>query len=292
MSLATLRFMISVTHAEANRSEKPNIILFFVDDNVVDTINAGGLCPNIDSLAKRGITFTLAYTPHGVCGPARFAVLSGRYMSRCIEQHCLIPESRIHGSTSMGGLTIEGQRFIWSGSIMAEALSKGNITNHGRTVDGVLAAQHHPEWRAKATIEFIERRKEEPFFCYIAENLMHSPPLVDDMRKDPRVAFDGIIFDKPLDVMGYPGVPPMDAKLYPGTKTLNTTAPDGSVVEKTPPGTNYHVMVLSRYPTAPTSGIMFDRYMSEKAGKWALWEKVQTRVRKEVEKAAQAKRQP
>lgn len=243
--------------------QKPNIVMIFVDDNVVETIKRGGLCPNIRSLGKKGVTFTHSYTPHGVCGPARFALLSGRLMSRCVEDHCATPESRIHGSTAMGGLTIEGQRFIWSGSILArewnmakllkragyqtfyagkvhghmqdapvdsalesaaksdpwkkqelmrkklqqagwdwaEALSAGNLGNHAQITDGILAGRHHPEWRAQATIRFIERNKDNPFFCYIAENLMHMQPPWEDLKKDPRVAFDGIIFDKPLNVM-------------------------------------------------------------------------------------------
>ncbi|MCD6391929.1 MAG: sulfatase-like hydrolase/transferase, partial [Planctomycetes bacterium] len=102
------------------KKRKPNIVLIFVDDNVVEAINAGGLCPNIRRLGGKGVTFTRAYTPHGVCGPARFAVLSGRYMSRCREDSCTIPESRIHGSTAIGGMTVEGQRFIWSGHITSE----------------------------------------------------------------------------------------------------------------------------------------------------------------------------
>jgi hypothetical protein len=98
-SIVALACSPSLTHPAARQRDKPNIILFFVDDNVVEAIEAGGLCPNIDSLASQGITFTRAYTPHGVCGPARYAVLTGRYMSRCVEDHCLVPESRIHGST-------------------------------------------------------------------------------------------------------------------------------------------------------------------------------------------------
>ena len=242
---------------------RPNVILFFVDDNVVEAINKGGLCPNIQRLAREGITFNRAYTPHGVCGPARFAVLSGRYMSRCLEEINTTPESRIHGSTDMGGLTVEGQRFIWAGSILsrewnvakllqlagyktfftgkvhghmqdapvdrilelaaktdpwkkqelmrrklqqagwdwAEALSAGNLSNHAQETGGILAGQHHPEWRAQATIQFIEKHKDSPFFCYVADNLMHMPPPWEDLKKDPRVAFDGIVFDKPLDVM-------------------------------------------------------------------------------------------
>jgi len=223
----------------------------------------GGLCPNIRSLGETGVTFTRAYTPHGVCGPARFSLLTGRYMSRCREDSCTIPESRIHGSAAIGGLTIEGQRFIWSGHILAgewnvarllkiagyatfyagkvhghmqdaevpgdlglpakkdpwknqelmrkklrkagwdwaEALSPGNLSSAARQKAGMADDAHNPEWRAQATIKFIERNKGNPFFCYIAENLMHMPPPWEDMKKDPRSACGGVTLDQAPDVM-------------------------------------------------------------------------------------------
>jgi len=249
--------------AAERKKRKPNIVLIFVDDNVVETIEGGGLCPNIRSLGEKGVTFTHAYTPHGVCGPARFAVLSGRYMSRCKDEHCTIPESRIHGSTAIGGLTVEGQRFIWSGHILAtewnvakllklagystfyagkvhghmqdaempkdlelaakkdpwknqelmrkklqeagwdwaEALAPGNLSSSSRQKAGVSDDVHNPEWRAQATIQFMDRNKDRPFFCYIAENLMHMPPPWEDMKKDPRRAPGGVTLDQAPDVM-------------------------------------------------------------------------------------------
>jgi arylsulfatase A-like enzyme len=245
------------------KRRKPNIVTVFVDDNVVETINAGGLCPNIRSLGEKGVTFARAYTPHGVCGPARFSLLTGRYMSRCRDDSCTIPESRIHGSADIGGLTIEGQRFIWSGHILAgewniakllkiagyatfyagkvhghmqdaevpgelelaakkdpwknqdlmrkklqkagwdwaEALSPGNLSSASRQKAGVADDAHNPEWRAQAAMQFIDRNKDRPFFCYIAENLMHMPPPWEDMKKDPRIACGGITLEKAPDVM-------------------------------------------------------------------------------------------
>lgn len=39
--------------------------------------------------------------------------------------------------------------------------------------------------------------------------------------------------------------------------------------------------ILAKYPTAPTSGKMYERYMKEKAGKWELWDKMRERILKE-----------
>jgi arylsulfatase A-like enzyme len=252
--------VMQVAAAGSGQGSKPNIILFFVDDNVVETIGNGGLCPNIRKLMKTGVTFTRAYTASGVCGPARFNVLSGRYWSRSQEETARIPELRIHGG-GMGGLTIEGQvvggakilssdwnvgklmqlggyKTFYTGKVhghmqsagiempdnadkndpwvkqesmrrklqasgwdWAEALSAGNLTSYEREKDGGGAGRHNPEWRAKVTMDFIEKHKDEPFFCYFASNLMHMPPPWDDLNADPREACDGIVLDAAPDVM-------------------------------------------------------------------------------------------
>lgn len=38
--------------------------------------------PHLDSLAESGALFSRAYTPHPICSPARYAILTGRYASR------------------------------------------------------------------------------------------------------------------------------------------------------------------------------------------------------------------
>ena len=75
---------------------------------------------------------------------------------------------------------------------------------------------------------FMKRKSEEgqPFFVYWPAHMGHGN------------------WDYENDRMGYPGVPPMDARVYPGTPRIKTTAPDGTVVEKTPAGINYHVQYL------------------------------------------------
>jgi arylsulfatase A-like enzyme len=66
--------------------KKPNILFFFTDDQRFDTINTLNNpqihTPNIDSLVKRGTTFTHAHIPGGscpaVCMPSRAMLHSGR----------------------------------------------------------------------------------------------------------------------------------------------------------------------------------------------------------------------
>ncbi len=61
----------------------PNILLIISDQHKLDQTGAYGsktaITPNIDELARTGVTFTNAYTPAPVCAPARAALLTGMY---------------------------------------------------------------------------------------------------------------------------------------------------------------------------------------------------------------------
>ncbi|MGI6381572.1 MAG: sulfatase-like hydrolase/transferase [Anaerolineae bacterium] len=62
---------------------RPNILLFFTDQQRADTIHAGGnpviRTPNLDRLASEGVRFSSAYTPSPVCVSARCSLIHGQY---------------------------------------------------------------------------------------------------------------------------------------------------------------------------------------------------------------------
>ncbi|MEC4725059.1 sulfatase-like hydrolase/transferase [Shewanella sp. D64] len=72
----------NVMAAQTAATEKPNVVIFYVDDlgygdlatyghNIVKT-------PNIDKLASEGIKFTQYYSPAPLCSPSRAGMLTGR----------------------------------------------------------------------------------------------------------------------------------------------------------------------------------------------------------------------
>jgi len=67
-------------------SEKPNVVLFFVDDLGWTDLGCYGSdfyeTPNIDQLAAEGVRFTQAYAACTVCSPSRAALLTGQYPAR------------------------------------------------------------------------------------------------------------------------------------------------------------------------------------------------------------------
>lgn len=84
-------------------SGKPNILLFFTDDQRFDTINALGNdqihTPNLDALVRRGTTFTHAHIPGGtsgaVCMPSRAMLHTGRKLFHLDREGQEIPQEHI-----------------------------------------------------------------------------------------------------------------------------------------------------------------------------------------------------
>ena len=66
--------------------DKPNIVLFYVDDMGWKDVKYNGnpyvLTPNIDKLASEGMVFNNAYANAPNCAPSRACLLSGRYTPR------------------------------------------------------------------------------------------------------------------------------------------------------------------------------------------------------------------
>jgi len=87
---------------------------------------------------------------------------------------------------------------------------------------------HASDIELKFIKNFVKRShdNDKPFFVYWPAHLGH------------------LNWDYVNDGMGYPGVPPMDTNMYPGTKIVKEKMPDGSIVKRTPAGMNYHVQYL------------------------------------------------
>lgn len=63
---------------------KPNVLIFMTDHQRADTAlpNHQAVTPNLDRLARQGVTFTNTYCPAPHCCPSRATFLSGLYPSR------------------------------------------------------------------------------------------------------------------------------------------------------------------------------------------------------------------
>lgn len=75
----------AVSTSQETKAPRPNIVIIFTDDQGYGDLGCYGLktakTPNLDRMATEGTRFTSFYT-QPVCGPARSALLTGRYPSR------------------------------------------------------------------------------------------------------------------------------------------------------------------------------------------------------------------
>lgn len=89
-------------------AERPNVIVIYTDDQGYGDVSClNPECrfqtPNMDQLAREGITFTDAHCSDTVCTPSRYGLLTGRYSWRTdlkrgvfqAEHKCLIDDDRI-----------------------------------------------------------------------------------------------------------------------------------------------------------------------------------------------------
>jgi arylsulfatase A-like enzyme len=75
-------FCLSTFVAAAAPGERPNIIMFLIDDQNPSSIAAFGgdtYTPNLDRMAAEGMKFTRAYVSSSVCTPSRYSFLTGRF---------------------------------------------------------------------------------------------------------------------------------------------------------------------------------------------------------------------
>ena len=81
----------------------PNIILVLADDmgfNDVSHYNGGAadgtvMTPNIDAIAKQGVTFTNGYAGNAVCASSRATLMTGRYSTRFGFEFTPFPKSGV-----------------------------------------------------------------------------------------------------------------------------------------------------------------------------------------------------
>lgn len=119
-SLVCLLAAVLVTfgaEAKSRKGTRPNIILIYTDDQGhgdASCLNpdAKFQTPNLDQLAREGISFTDGHSSDTVCTPSRYGLLTGRYCWRTTKK--------------AGVLKAEGPCLIESGRITIASLLRDN----------------------------------------------------------------------------------------------------------------------------------------------------------------------
>ena len=97
-------FQFSGPAAWADRSQKPNVIIFLADDLGYGDLGCYGhpriQTPNLDECARQGVRLTQCYAASAVCSPSRSAILTGRTPHRNGVFTWIAENSEVHLRTS------------------------------------------------------------------------------------------------------------------------------------------------------------------------------------------------
>lgn len=136
---------------------KPNILHVFTDQFRFDAIASNGnpviRTPNLDRLARMGVSFQNAYTPSPVCVAARCSMITGRYPTKT-------------GCVSNDDMPEDMPSFMWI------------LTEHGYRTHGVGKCHFTPDGNALRGFQSRERQEElspemlsnEPYYQMLCDN--------------------------------------------------------------------------------------------------------------------------
>src|SRR4051794_10392693 len=95
LSVATVMAAV----AAAGKSERPNIVIIYIDDMGYADIGPFGAkgysTPNLDRMAREGMKFTSFYSAQAVCSASRTALLTGCYPNRLGIGGALPPHAKV-----------------------------------------------------------------------------------------------------------------------------------------------------------------------------------------------------
>lgn len=207
LKLALVFIVFSATTLKIKaQTKQPNVVLILADDQGWGDLSMHGnpwvKTPNIDCLAKEGTEFSNFYVSP-LCAPSRAEILTGRYhlktgvvsVSRGLEilntEEITLGELfKANGyKTGIFGKWHNGEHYPntpndqgfdeflgfcaghWSNYFNTDLDHNGKMVKTKGYITDVLA---------DAAINFIDKNKDKPFFCYVPFNAPHSPFQVPD----------------------------------------------------------------------------------------------------------------
>jgi len=201
LSLLCTLLLCAALHAAA--PSKPNIVFIFGDDCGIDSFGCYGsdraktFTPNIDALAKSGTKFERGYaTP--LCGPSRALIMTGRHGFRTggltnqtagnasyKDEPSLARILKTAGyATGMAGKwrQMSDSPGDWGfDEFITDPTASGwfwkdNYTKNGKEIKFDKEV-YYPDHCSDFAVDFIRRHKDQPFYFYLAEHLIHGPIL-------------------------------------------------------------------------------------------------------------------
>jgi choline-sulfatase len=195
--------------------KKPNILVIMTDEHDPAVTGCYGdkivHTPNIDNLARHGITFDACYTNSPLCVPARLSFTAGQYISRvgAWNNRCMLPQAEIlslpHILNDAGYETVLCGKMHYARN-RRYGFQTDLLPSHNNSIKGFTARRRQPNdeipdlksWydrsnnfkiankspilkkdrqRTASAIDFLSNRKqtEKPFFMLLGFIAPHFP---------------------------------------------------------------------------------------------------------------------
>jgi arylsulfatase A-like enzyme len=193
-------------HVNAVDREKPNVLFIAVDDlrNWVGHLDGhpNAKTPNIDRLAKRGVSFTRAYCAAPLCNPSRVSLLTGvapfrsgaygngeKLRDKLPDAVTLMQYFRASGYSARGAGKIFHSRNAYDNGSWDEFFRPSGLKNQSTKRDSSLPESAWVRWgplacsdndmfdgnTANWIISEIEKPQEKPFFLAYGLTKPHMP---------------------------------------------------------------------------------------------------------------------
>lgn len=212
--------------AQANGERPPNIVFILADDMGWGDLACYGhphiQTPHIDRLAAEGLLFTQAYAASPVCSPTRASILTGRFPARdgihapvstaAESRRRDMPNYLDPALPTMTRMLQEAGYAVghfgkWhlGGGEAAPDTNAPPPTAYGIDESYVFSgngpgwekspdfAPRSSEWIVDKTLDFIERRKDQPFLAQVWLRDPHNPIAPTDEQRAAYPGFGGLL---------------------------------------------------------------------------------------------------
>ncbi|MCK4920827.1 MAG: sulfatase-like hydrolase/transferase [Bacteroidales bacterium] len=214
IGILLISHLITSSYSSPAKDQKINVILIMADDLGYETLGCnGGLSyqtPNLDQMAEEGVRFLNCYS-QPLCTPSRVKIMTGKYNYRNYEGFgYLNPDERTFGNVmkdagyatavvgkwQLNGVKKHGEKkgeqwpgwddldrphtfgfdeyCLWHFTGSDSRFYNPRIEQNGKLLTGLEEA-FGPDIFKNYVLDFIERKKDQPFFIYYPMVLTHSP---------------------------------------------------------------------------------------------------------------------
>lgn len=219
VALLLLLFSLALCSCKSESTkDRPNIILIMADDMGYESLSVNGATsyhtPNLDRLASNGIRFSKAIS-QPLCTPSRVKIMTGLYNYRNYDYFANLNTNQytfgnlmqeagyatcVAGKWQLNGQSHKDEIPNWEDSTKPiqfgfDEYCLWQLTKRGSRYANPLIEQNGAFLESKTTdygpdifanyiLDFIERKKEQPFFIYYPMVLVHDPFVPTPDSKD------------------------------------------------------------------------------------------------------------